>query len=235
MTNQSDNQEEITHWFNNTYRNRGSWYLRPKHAYYIYLEILGAKANQKLLDVACGLGRLLEASEEYGVLPYGIDISQVAISKAQERFPQFNLKVANAENLPFDNNTFDLITCIGSIERMVNTEKALKEMLRIGKENSKYCFLVRNSETTSWQFFKSFLGLKNKKGHQDAKNLEEWTNIFSSVGFEILKVYPDQYPLMKSLRRKNLWLKKVNYKDVIENQMPLEKANEFLFLLRKND
>nr|WP_321236190.1 class I SAM-dependent methyltransferase [uncultured Psychroserpens sp.] len=233
MSTHIDNQEQITEWFNNTYTKRGSWYLRPVHAYYIYLEILKAKADQKLLDIACGLGRLLDASQDYNVEPYGIDISDVAISKAKERFPNFNLSVANAERIPFDDNSFDLITCIGSLERMLNTQNALKEMLRVGKQNSKYCFLVRNSETTSWQFFKTFLGLKNKKGHQDAKNLKEWTSIFEAAGFDVVNVYPDQYPLMKKARLKNLWLKNINYKEIIKNHEPIEKANEFLFLLKK--
>ena len=235
MIKQLDNQEQITQWFNNTYTKRGFWYLRPIKAYYIYLELLEAKADQKLLDIACGLGRLLEASQDYKVKPYGIDISDVAISKAKERFPDFNLSVANAENLPFDNNTFDLITCIGSIERMVNTQDALKEMYRVGNKQSKFCFLVRNSQTTSWQFFKSYLGMKNKKGHQDAKNLKEWTSIFKTAGFDVINVYPDQYPLIKKARRQNLWLKKVNYKQVIKSHHPIEKANEFLFLLKKHD
>lgn len=235
MSNNLDNQEQITKWFNNTYSKRGFWYLRPKHAYFIYLEILETKANQKLLDIACGLGRLLEASQDYKVIPYGIDISYVAITKAKERFPDFNLRVANAEKLPFEDNTFDLVTCIGSLERMVNTQNVLKEMLRVGNKNSKYCLLVRNSETTSWQFFKTFLRLKNKKGHQDAKSLKQWTTIFNEAGFKVINVFPDQYPLLKRKRRQNLWLKKVNYRELIKSNVPIEKANEFLFLLKKYD
>jgi len=233
MKTEEKDQEQIIRWFDNTYSKRGFWYLRPKSAYYIYLEILEAQANQKLLDIACGLGRLLEASQDYKVIPYGVDISSVAITKAQERFPSFNLQVANAENLPFNDGTFDMITCIGSLERMVNLKKVLNEMLRVGNEDCKYCFLVRNSETTSWQFFKKYLGLKNKQGHQDAKNLEEWNSIFKSAGFEVIKIYPDQYPLIKRIKRNSLWLKKVNYKRIVKTQMPIERANEFLYLLKK--
>ena len=230
-----ENQEQIIQWFNNTYSKRGFWYLRPKHAYYIYLEVLEAKANQKLLDIACGLGRLLEASQDYGVEPYGIDISSVAIAKAKERFPNFKLQEANAEDLPFEDNTFDLITCIGSLERMVNRLDALKEMQRVGTNDCKYCFLVRNSETTSWQFFKKYLGLKNEKGHQDAKNLEAWKTLFNTAGFDVVNVYPDQYPLMKQKRLQSLGLKKINYKALVHSKQPIEKANEFLFVLKKHD
>ena len=93
---------------------------------------------------------------------------------------------------------------------------------------------MRNSETPSWHFFKSFLGFKNKRGHQDAKNLEEWTRIFNDVGFDVINVFPDQYPLVKKLKRRNLWLKKVNYKQLLSSNQPIESANEFLFLLKKS-
>lgn len=233
MSRQSESQEQIAQWFNTTYSKRGSWYLRPVQAYFIYLELLEAKSGQKLLDIACGLGRLLEASQDYNVIPYGIDISEVAIAKTQERFPDFNLRFANAEALPFDDHSFDLITCIGSLERMIHTHEALKEMLRVGHAESKYCILVRNSETTSWQFFKTFLRLKNKKGHQDAKNLSNWRSIFENAGFEVIAVYPDQYPLMKARRRRSLWLKQIDFKHIIQGNKVIEKANEFLFLLKK--
>lgn len=230
---ENESQEKIINWFNNTYKKRGFWYLRPAHAYSIYLEILGVKKNHKLLDVACGLGRLLEASQEYGVEPYGIDISGVAIAKAKERFPNFNLVEGNAEQLPYEDDFFNYVSCIGSLERMINLQQVLKEMLRVGAKGCKYCFLVRNSETTSWQVFKKTLGFKNDAGHQDAKNLNQWTSIFQSAGFEVLNVYPDQYPLMKRKRRNSLWLKNVDYKQILESSKPIEKANEFLFLVKK--
>ena len=53
MKMENNAQEEIKNWFNSTYRKRGNWYLRPTKAYYIYLEALKAKKNDKLLDVAC--------------------------------------------------------------------------------------------------------------------------------------------------------------------------------------
>ncbi|NQX85334.1 MAG: class I SAM-dependent methyltransferase [Flavobacteriaceae bacterium] len=235
MSSMTSKQEEIVEWFNTTYSKRGSWYLRPRQAYYIYLELLQAGSNQKLLDVACGLGRLLDASKAYGVQQYGIDISPVAIKKAKNLFPNFNLFVANAEKLPFDDAIFDLITCIGSIERMLNKSLVFKEMLRVGKRNCRYCFLVRNSETRSWKFFKDFLGLKNKAGHQDAKTLKQWKDMFSLYGFKVNAIYPDQYPLQKQKQRSGLWLKKINFKKIIFSTRQLEDANEFIFLLEKND
>ena len=77
--------------------------------------------------------------------------------------------------------------------------------------------------------------MKNKKGHQDAKTLKEWTSIFNTAGFDVMEVYPDQYPIQKKLKRSSLWFKKINYKQITKSNEPIEKANEFLFLLKKHD
>jgi ubiquinone/menaquinone biosynthesis C-methylase UbiE len=229
---QQESQETIQNWFNQTYTKKGETYLRPKEAYYIYLELLKAQKNEKLLDIACGLGRLLEASQDYHVQPYGIDISSVAIEKVKSKFPHFKVQTANAGALPFEDKYFDLLTCIGSLERMLDLKKVLQEMIRVGKKDCRYCFLVRNSETITWKVKRAF-GLVNKKGHQGAKNMSEWKQLFAHAGFEVLHVYPDQYPLIKVLKLKTLWLKKINYKQLLHSSKPIEYNNEFLFLLRK--
>ncbi|WP_299111713.1 class I SAM-dependent methyltransferase [uncultured Winogradskyella sp.] len=230
----ANRQQEVTKWFNGTYSKRGNWYLRPTKAYYIFLELLGAKEGQKYLDIACGLGRLLEASTEYGLDSYGIDISSVAIEKIKEKFPDFNARVANAEELPFNDKTFDLVTCIGSLERMLNIPLALQEMQRVGKQDCNYCILVRNSEANSWKYIKALLNLKNKKGHQDAKNLEEWTTIFKTAGYKIDGVYPDQYSIIKKLKLRSFGLKKINYKQLVNDNNPITKTEKFIFLLKKD-
>ena len=179
---------------------------------------------------------MLEASGEYGVKAYGIDISDVAIEKTKKLFPDFKVLAANAEDIPFSNGYFDLITCIGSLERMLDLNKVLSEMKRVGTADCRYCFLVRNANTNSWKIFKKGLGLKVKESHQDAKPYKTWVSIFKEAGFIIDMVYPDQYPLVKKAKRKTLWLGKIDYKKLIEPTASIEKANEFMFILKnKND
>ncbi len=230
----SDRQKEIKNWFDHTYAQRGSWYLRPSKAYYIFIEILKAKKSEKLLDIACGLGRLLEVAGSYCTENYGIDISEVAIKKTKEKFPALNVFVANAEQLPFENETFDLVTCIGSLERMIHIDLVLKEMHRVGKAHCRYCLLVRNSEAFRWKYIKILLGLRNKRGNQNAKKLDEWRTVFQNFGFKILAVYPDQYNLAKKMKRRSLWLKKINYKKLIHTERPLTASATFIFLLQKD-
>ncbi len=226
-------QSEMVEWFDNMYARRGEFYLRAVKAYYVFLSLLKASKNDKLLDVACGLGRLLEAASEYGCKLTGIDISSVAVEKAKQKLPQANISVANAEALPFETDHFDLITCLGSLERMINLNKVLNELFRVGKPEAKYCFLVRNSNTASWKYLKKGLGLQNKKGHQGANNLTEWKNIFDACGFKVEEVWPDQYPIFKRQRIKSLGLRSIDYKTPVRGSIPIENANEFIFILSK--
>jgi len=227
-------QTEIAEWFNKTYRRRGEFYLRPVKAYYIFLELLGIKPKDNLLDVACGLGRLLEAATQgYSKNLYGVDISSVAVDKAKKKLPKANIQVANAEQLPFPNNQFDYVTCLGSLERMMDLRKVLNELLRVGNDHCKYCFLVRNANTLSWKYLKKGLGLTNEKGHQGANTLEGWMTTFKDSGFSVLEVLPDQYPLHKRQFLKYLGLKKVNYHQPVKSSRALEYANEFIFILEK--
>lgn len=233
MKDTSINQQDIINWFNMTYSQKGERYLRPTKAYYIFLELLNAQPGQSLLDVACGLGKLLEAAQEYQCQLHGIDVSEVAIKKARQKLPDASLQLANAESLPFGNNTFEILTCIGSLERMLDLDNVLKELLRVGSNNATYCFLVRNSNTLGWKLLKQKLGMRNKLGHQGAKTLTQWNAIFTHAGFEIISIHPDQYPLQKRRKWLSAGMLKANPRTLLNDYKPLEYANEFIYLLRK--
>jgi len=226
-------QREIHDWFDKNYKLRGFSYLRPSEAYHIYHHLVQPKKDSKWLDVACGPGLLLGVVAEKGIKTYGIDISETAIEMARSALPNADLQVANAEDLPFADNTFDFISCLGSLERMLDLDKVLKEQLRVANHNAKFVYLVRNSETSSWKYLKKGLGLQNRRGHQDAANLESWTKIFANAGFKIENVYPDQWPR----QRWQYWMGKRGWKAVFNSVKSsnhrLQKANEFIFILSK--
>ena len=235
LINLSERQSQIKAWFNQTYQQRAFQYLRPVEAYEIYLSLLEAKKGNSILDIACGPGQMLKAAEKQKLTLSGIDISDVAINYAKAALPNAILKVANAEELPFKNNQFNYITCLGSAERFLQLEVALKEMLRVAKPNARFCFLVRNSERASWKIVKKKLGLINKAGHQGAKSLNEWAAIFTKTGFNIDTVHHDQWPKTRWQRwlslNSKLW--QVDYKKKKKRNGTLESAYEFIFILSK--
>ena len=223
-------QERVKDWFEQTYAQRSKLYLRPPEAYEVFMTLLEPVANQQLLDVACGPGRLLEVAQNYQLQLHGIDLSVNAIQLARKVLPIAQLKHGNAEALPYPDQYFDLITCIGSLERFLNLEQALAEQYRVGKPSARYCFMVRNSNTFSWKVIKQGLGLKNTKGHQGAKNLETWSAVFNKAGFRVEQVVPDQWPRKRLMRFVS---PRMDYKKINSSILPIQYANEFIFLLKK--
>ena len=94
-SNELPGQQTIIDWFNSVYSRKGDRYLRPTRAYYVYLELLRAHSEQRILDVACGLGRLLEAAREYGVAMHGIDVSSIAAERAGLNVPEAMIECGN--------------------------------------------------------------------------------------------------------------------------------------------
>ena len=228
-------QENVTAWFDETYLTDGFQYLRPLAAYPIFLQLLSARSGAKHLDVACGPGLLLKASAMRGLEPTGVDVSQAALDIAIKFVPEASLECGNAEELPFESESFDYVTCVGAIERFFDRRKALEEMIRVARSDARFCFMVRNSSTLTWLLWRRMLGQKNESGHQDALDLNEWESLFHEVGLEVLSVHADQWPrqrlrrLLPGVRNRDLRLDE----KVADPFIPMRFVNEFIFITKK--
>lgn len=92
-----------------------------------------------ILDIGCGAGVLMSEILEMGHDVKGVDISEKMVEtvntklKAKNNSPIcFNAAV---ESLPFPNNYFDVITCLGVFEYLLYPEKGLDEIYRVLKNN----------------------------------------------------------------------------------------------------
>lgn len=104
--------------------------------------------NDIFLDIGCGTGwATLHAASflKSDKQAYGIDLSEgmieVAKGSAKETGKQVNFQVANAEELPFEDNTFSVIICTNSFHHYPRPEKVLQEMKRTLKHNGKVFIL----------------------------------------------------------------------------------------------
>ena len=228
-----EEQQTIKNWFDQTYQTKGFNYLRPLEAYGIYTKLLNLQKNETFLDVACGPGLMLKQALNIGAKAHGIDISEAAIEMARQYVPDANTRVANAENLPLEDDSIDAVTCLGSLERMIHLDRVLQEIHRVGRADARFCFLARNSRNYTWKIFMERLGLRNEKGHQGAKTLEEWNTFFFENGFTIVDVLPDQWPFVRWRQALSLGLIKPDPLKLRTGIRPLEQAYEFIFVLRK--
>ena len=91
-----------------------------------------------VLDVATGTGRLpitLLAQPEFHGQVIGVDASRRMLAQAAQsthpHAPCLLLVWQNALALPFDDGSFDAVTCLEALEFMPDTRRALQEMLRV--------------------------------------------------------------------------------------------------------
>lgn len=90
-----------------------------------------------LLDVGCGSGNILEPLSDTALQLVGIDLSENMIEEAGKRLNgRAQLKIANAEKLPFDDNAFDILVCNASFHHYPRPDMVLTEMNRVMKMNS---------------------------------------------------------------------------------------------------
>ncbi|MCG8511982.1 MAG: class I SAM-dependent methyltransferase [Rhodospirillales bacterium] len=96
----------------------------------------GLTADTRILDVGCGKGfQLYEFTRALpGVEVTGIDISEYAIENAKPEVKPY-LKVGNARDLPFEDNSFDFVFSITTLHNLFNYDlyAAVREIERVGK------------------------------------------------------------------------------------------------------
>lgn len=96
----------------------------------------------KILDIGCGKGFLLYEFKK--IFPnseiIGLDISKYAIENSKTEIKS-NLILGNANNLPFEKNSFDLVISLNTLHNLFCFDlfQSLKEIERVGKKNKYIC------------------------------------------------------------------------------------------------
>lgn len=125
-----------------------------------------------ILDAGCGEGftmnKLLQ--ENIGKKIEGIEYAKEAISLGKKIYPNLIIKQASVYELPYKNNSFDLIICTEVLEHLEEPAKALKEMLRVTKR-----YLIISVPNEPLFMISNFLRGKNiPKLGNDAGHINHW-------------------------------------------------------------
>lgn len=97
--------------------------------------------NRAVLEVGVGLGTDFVRFARAGAKLHGIDLTEQSVELVRRRLAleglEANLGVADAEQLPFPDESFDLVYSWGVLHHTPNTDRALTEVrrvLRVGGE-----------------------------------------------------------------------------------------------------
>jgi SAM-dependent methyltransferase len=219
--------EDVKKYYNQTYYNKDAG--RPEWHYKTYLEKLGVQSGKKILDIACGKGEVLKAAHEAGLDAYGVDISDAAIALAKAKYPFLNLTVGIAEALPFEDNTFDYINCLGSFEHFLDQPKALQEMIRVGKPGVKILIMVPN---VNFEFIDGWEGTDQQAIKETLLTDAEWSKLIEDNGLKIQKRHRDKWPVrwIGLPKRKPLVFLKNLYLRYKIWSLPVDKCYQIIYI-----
>jgi SAM-dependent methyltransferase len=112
------------------------WALSEDQQTPSYVEAMrrvGLMPGQLVLDIGCGVGALLRVVAERGARAFGIDASTALIELARRRVPGADLRVGDMEALPYEDDTYDLVTGFNSFFFANDIVVALREAGRVAR------------------------------------------------------------------------------------------------------
>ncbi len=145
-----------------------------------FQDFYNLNSESKILDVGCGKGFMLYDFIQLipGITVAGIDISKYAIENAKEEIKPF-LQVANAKDLPFEDNSFDLVISITTVHNL-NREECKQSLQEIERVSSKFKFITvdayRNDEEKKLMDIWNLTALTYM-------HVDEWKKFFKEVGY----------------------------------------------------
>ncbi|MBW1710668.1 MAG: class I SAM-dependent methyltransferase [Deltaproteobacteria bacterium] len=100
----------------------------------LVLRLIKPKPQERMLDVGCGTGLYLEIFKENELNVTGLEPSPAMLRIARKRLGhRATLVPGRAEDLPFEDNEFDIVTLITSLEFTEDPESALAEAMRVAQ------------------------------------------------------------------------------------------------------
>jgi SAM-dependent methyltransferase len=138
--------------------------------YHHLLEQTGVTHHTRHLDIACGSGLAIQLSSERGAIVSGIDASKRLAAIAQARTPEADIRIGDMFHLPFEDNSFDVVTSCRGI--WGNCLEALREARRVLRPGGKIglSFWGHQKKMQAYPLF-AILGRTNQQERQNTTSI----------------------------------------------------------------
>jgi ubiquinone/menaquinone biosynthesis C-methylase UbiE len=111
--------------------------------------------GQRVLEIGCGLGTDGAQFAKAGAVYTGVDLTDAAIDLARKRFELFDLagefRTADAENLDFADNSFDLVYSHGVLHHTPDTARAVQEVHRVLRPNGRAIVMLYHRDSYNYR------------------------------------------------------------------------------------
>lgn len=213
--------------------------IRHLDSFYQWLlELLDIQPGHLLLDISCGVGALPRLAARAGLRAHGLDFSRVALQTAHREAPDLAWVVSDAEQLPYEDASFDYVTNIGSLEHYAHPEAGAREIARILKPEGRACILLPN---TFGLLGNVWTALRTGRTFDDGQPIQryaarlEWQDLLEACGLEVNRTVKYERARPRNLADARWYL--THPKDLVRLLLgpfvPLNWANYFVYLCSK--
>lgn len=150
------------------------------------LDTIELKNGMSILDVGCASGILLHqiSQKMKDVKLNGLDISPQMVILAKERLGEsIKIKEGSAHKLPYDDSSFDLVTCATSFHHYPDSQRALSEMFRVLKPGGKVVLLDVFIDGIMRKIACRMLNILFQEKDTHLFTKDEMKNMFRQAGF----------------------------------------------------
>ena len=102
------------------------------------------KPPDRILEIGCGIGSVVHHLHQQGYSVKGTDISREAIQYGREKYPQIELEVQPAEQLPYPDQSFDVVLSFDLFEHIARIDQHVDQVHRVLKAEGLYLFQTPN-------------------------------------------------------------------------------------------
>jgi SAM-dependent methyltransferase len=134
-----------------------AWARAPGHDSYerfnrdLFLPLLPAP-GRATLDLGCGEGRLSGDLARLGHTVVGVDRSRAMVAAARAARPELDFREADAEALPFPDQSFDCVVAFMSLQDIDDVRTAIRESGRVLAKGGRFCFAVVHPLSSAGSF-----------------------------------------------------------------------------------
>jgi SAM-dependent methyltransferase len=196
----SENKKKIVEAMDYISQKRDKYIRRNRYYYKDIIKFLkfNIPGNNKVLEIGCGTGYLLNALKPArGV---GIDISPGMIAIAKETYQHLEFHQMDAENLQLE-ETFDFIIISDTLGYFEDIQKSFKELAKVAHPGTR---IIITYHSFLWQpllKMAEWFRLKMPQHHLNWLNKGDIINLLQLEGFDLIKrgrrfLFPKFFPLL---------------------------------------
>lgn len=154
------------------------------------------KGKVSVLDIGCGTGMDYESFKKYKLkVDYtGLDAVPAILNNAQRRYRKGNFLLGEIENLPFPNNSYDIVFTRHVLEHLPGYKKAISELFRVARHIIIIDFFITPTDKPDnirMHYFRipseKFCWIKVYQNYYHKKKLLNYINLFKPQKIEIFE------------------------------------------------